>query len=227
MNALNLLTDVNTTSFFAYWTNEDVDIGQYQETFAFNVHNNVIEAGFEAAPLLDRNENIAFIISGFPTAEITKIQSIVYYDRQDCVTFNRTLGLALELYSRENDVNLETPLASSNEISVDRDVYHFDCPSISSYTSASNSTTEIADDTLSLKEVSSCTGSNTSCDTITTTGNATIGGTLNVRGTLSNPNQPCFKVIRTNTSVSCASGENLNFNEAVIDNINAYNNTDF
>ena len=63
--------------------------------------------------------------------------------------------------------------------------------------------------------------------TITTTGNATIGGTLNVSGSLSKPNQPCFKVIRMNTSVSCVAGENLKFNEAVIDNRNAYNSTDF
>jgi len=34
-------------------------------------------------------------------------------------------------------------------------------------------------------------------------------------------------VIRTNTSTSCASGENLKFNEAVIDNRIAYNSTNF
>ena len=48
-----------------------------------------------------------------------------------------------------------------------------------------------------------------SCDTLTTAGNATIGGALNVSESLSNPNQHCFKVIRTNTSVSCGAGENL------------------
>jgi len=64
-------------------------------------------------------------------------------------------------------------------------------------------------------------------NSITTTENATIGGTLNVSGSLSNPNQPAFKVIRTNTSTSCASGENLKFNEAVIDTRNAYNSTNF
>ena len=30
-------------------------------------------------------------------------------------------------------------------------------------------------------------------------------------------------MIRTKTTVSCATGKNLNFNEAVIDNRNAYN----
>jgi len=70
---------------------------------------------------------------------------------------------------------------------------------------------------------------NRTLKSLTTTGNATIGGTLSVSGSLSNPNQPCFKVItsRTNTSVSCVAGENLKFNEAVINNRNAYNSTDF
>jgi len=62
---------------------------------------------------------------------------------------------------------------------------------------------------------------------LTTTGNATIGGTLSVSGSLSNPNQPCFKVIRTNTSISCVAGKNLKFNKAVIDNRNGYNSTYF
>jgi len=66
-----------------------------------------------------------------------------------------------------------------------------------------------------------------SCDTLITAGNATIGGTLNVSGSLINPNQPCFKVIRTNTSISCVAGENLKLNEAVIDNRNGYISTDF
>ena len=59
------------------------------------------------------------------------------------------------------------------------------------------------------------------------TGNVDITGDLSVSGSLSNPNQPCFKVIRTNTSVSCVADENLKFNEAVIDNRNGYDSTDF
>ena len=66
-----------------------------------------------------------------------------------------------------------------------------------------------------------------STNSITTTANATIGGTLNVSGSFSNPNQPAFRVIRTTTTASCVAGENLKFNEAVIDNSTAYNSTNF
>jgi len=59
------------------------------------------------------------------------------------------------------------------------------------------------------------------------TGNVSMNNDLSIGGSLSNPNQPCFKVIRTNTSVSCVSDENLKFNEVVIDNRNSYDSTDF
>ena len=98
------------------------------------------------------------------------------YNRQDENVLDRTLGLALELYNRENDANLETPLASSNEISVERDVYRYDFPSIDTFSggfSDTNSITQIASETLALKEVVSefansanITGGLT-CDTIT------------------------------------------------------------
>ena len=117
MNANNNLIDDNTTSYFADWAvDKDVDIGQLDDNFSTNVHNNLIDSNIEASSPIDKDENVTLIVSGFPTTEITKIQSIVYYNRQDDFNLHRTLGLALELYSRENDVNLENPLASSNEI---------------------------------------------------------------------------------------------------------------
>ena len=181
INANNILLDINTSSYFTDWTDKDVDIGQYLDNVSSNAYNNTIETGFGAVSPVGMDGNVALIISGFPTTEITKIQSIVYYNRQDGVALDKTLGLALELYSRENDVNLVNPLASSNEISVERDVYRFDFPSLSSYTadfSTSNSTSEIANDTLALKEVISYTGSNISCETLTTSGNVSVGGSL-------------------------------------------------
>jgi len=88
--------------------------------------------------------------------------------------------------------------------------------------SATNIITE-----LGTKQATITSATDLTSNSITTTENATIGGTLNVSGSLSNPNQPAFKVIRTNTSTSCASGENLKFNEAPIDNRTAYNSTNF
>jgi len=248
VNANNILIDDNTTSYFADWAvDKDEDIGHYLENVSTNAHNNLIEASFEASSPLNKDENVALIISGFPTTEITKIQSIVYYNRQDDVNLDRTLSLALELYSRENDVNLETPLASSNEISAERNVYRFDFPSIGSYTagfSASNSTTVIADGVRSLKEVISYTGSNISCGTLTTSGNATIGGTLSIisdvtsnsitttenatiggdvfiSGRLSDPKQPAFKVV-SGVSFAFPTNSPLKYGVSIVDNDTTY-----
>ena len=55
-----------------------------------------------------------------------------------------------------------------------------------------------------------------SCNTLTTTGNATIGGVITA------PNQPCFKLKCNNTTTSGV-GTNLNYNGVVIDNYSAYN----
>jgi len=114
-------------------------------------------------------------------------------------------------------------------------VYRFDFPDIATYTgfATGESLTNIIREEDAKSEVVSVVGSPTemegglSVDNITTTGNVDVGGTLSVSGSLSNLNQPCFKVIRTNTTLSCATGENLKFNEAVIDNRNAYNSTYF
>jgi len=247
VNASNILIDVNTSSYFADWVvDKDVDIGQYQDNVSSNAHNNIIEAGFSSVSPLDTGENSALLISGFPKTEITKIQSMILYNRQDGSN-TRLVGVALELYSRENDVNLVNPLASSNEISVARNVYRFDFPSISSYTagfSASNSTTAIANDTLALKEVISYSGSNISCGTLITSGNATIGGTLSVTGdltsnsittignadiggnvsitgSLSNPKQPAFRAV---SGVSFAFPTNfpLKYGISIVDNEGSY-----
>jgi len=105
---------------------------------------------------------------------------MVVYNRQGNFALDRILGLALELYNRENDANLETPLASTKEISsVDKLVYRYDFPAIDTYPSGdfsdTNFITQIASETLALKEVVSefvesanITGG-LSVDTITTT----------------------------------------------------------
>jgi hypothetical protein len=54
-----------------------------------------------------------------------------------------------------------------------------------------------------------------SSNTLTTTGNATIGGVIIA------PNQPCFKLKCNNTTTS-SSGTNINYNGVVIDNYSAY-----
>ena len=60
---------------------------------------------------------------------------MVLYNRK--VNQVRAIGLALELYNSNNDPNLETPLASTNEIASGVNVYRFDFPAIDTYPSGS------------------------------------------------------------------------------------------
>ena len=80
---------------------------------------------------------------------------MVLYNRR--VNQGRAIGLAIELYNIDNDPNLETPLASTNEITTAKNVYRFDFSAIDTYPSGdfsdTNSITQIASDTLALKEV--------------------------------------------------------------------------
>jgi hypothetical protein len=240
VNDTNILFNNSSdlVSYFALWADKENDIGQTLDRVAsLSYDNDISETGLSHSPT-GVSEDIALIIKNVPKTSIQQIQSLVIYNRTTtAVTTNRAIGLAIELYNIDNDPNLETPLASTNVITTAEDVYRFDYPAIDTYPSGdfsdTNSITQIASETLALKEVVSefaesanITGG-LKVDTITTSGNVDISGNVSVSGSLSNPNQPCFKVIRTNTSISCVSGENLKFNEAVIDNRNGYDSTDF
>ena len=121
------------------------------------------------------------ICKEIPRTKIQDIQSIVVYNR---ARFDRGIGRAIELYNSLNDPNLESPLASTNEISSYKAVYRFEYPAIDTYPSGdfsdTNSISQIASETLALKEVISefadsanITGG-LKADTITTTGNVDI-----------------------------------------------------
>ena len=102
-----------------------MDVGSYLS--ATNVKNNIIEGdgGGAHSPTDYINENISLICKEIPRTKIQDIQSIVLYNR---ARFDRAIGLAIELYNRSNDPNLETPLASTDEITIAEDVYRFDFP---------------------------------------------------------------------------------------------------
>ena len=88
--------------------------------------------------------------------DIHKIQSLVLYNRISETFGNRTIGLAIELYNSNNGPNLENPLSSTDEITINDDVYRFDYPAIDAYGgtfSDTNSTSQIASETFALKEV--------------------------------------------------------------------------
>ncbi len=136
--------------------------------------------------------DFALIIKNVPKSSITAIQSFIYYNRVHSTWGQRAIGLAVEFYNIDNDPNLESPLASTNEISSYEAVYRFDFPAIDTYPtgdfSNTNSITQIASETLALKEVVSDIAYSANIvgglkvDTITTTGNVDISGTLDVTG---------------------------------------------
>jgi hypothetical protein len=217
---------------------------------ASNIANEIIDGVGDTGYDTVGTTNTSLYIPLNTTININEVQSIVLYNRFD--TFqSRAIGFAIELYNRADDPTLSNILVSTNAISTAKRVYRYDFPAIDTYPSGdfsdTDSISQIASETLALKEVVSdivysktniitelgtkqptiTSATDLSCNSITTTENATIGGTLNVSGSLSNPNQPCFKVIRTNTSTSCDTGDNLKFNEATIDNSTAYNSTNF
>ena len=124
-----------------------------------SINNNIIETdiGGAVSSTDNNNENISLICKEIPRTKIQDIQSIVLYNRTIYDSSSRSEGLAIELYNSNNDPNLESPLASTDEIKTAEDVYRFDFPAIDTYPSGdfsdTNSITKIASDTLALKEV--------------------------------------------------------------------------
>ena len=228
VNAINLLTDANTTSYFADWAvDKDVNIGQYQNNFASKIHNNIIEADFGAVSPFDRDENLALIISGFPTTDINKIQSMVVYNRQDGGVIDRTIGLALELYNRENDANLETSLASTNEITSGVKVYRFDFAGIGTYNKAfvnEDSITNIVSNTYALTEISEAS---TRVGLKIENAGLRVDRDLSVGGLILAPNQVSFKASRSTDKTINTGQSKLPFDIVIFNNGNGYDNTTY
>ena len=197
VNEVNILaTNAGSlNSYFAYWSDKENDIG-YRSTFSPELaYNDIINSSTDFA-IGPENcaTDFAFIIKNVPKSSITAIQSFIYYNRDSNTWGQRAIGLAIELYNTNNDPNLETPLATTNEITTAEEVYRYDFPAIDTYPSGdfsdTDSTTNIASETLALKEVVSefadsanITGG-LKVDTITTTGNVDISGNASITGDL-------------------------------------------
>jgi len=150
VNDLNIMVQptTNPTGYFANWDNKEVVItaildgnGDERSVDAF-MYNYVLETNFAS-----QGEADAMIIKDIPLTSINDIQSIVIYNRGGFQQA-RAIGLVMELYNKENDFTLSTPLASTSEIEVAERTYRYDFPSITSYTlgfSTAESTTQIRD----------------------------------------------------------------------------------
>ena len=177
-------------AYFASWLDNSVEIDPSNpDVPASNIHDNNILTGFDTGAI-GIGEHTAIIIKNIPLTAVKDIQSLVMYNRDngDGTGLERAEGLGIELYNTDDDANLETPLVSTNMITTAVPVYRYDFPSITFYKvgfSDVDSTTQIASETLALKEVVNVitdsvniTGGGLTCDTITTTGNVDIGGDL-------------------------------------------------
>jgi len=150
---------------------------------------------------------------------IKDIQSAIIYNRAN--GNDNFIGVAIELYNRSNDPNLETPLSSTNVITTAEDVYRFDYPAIDTYPSGdfsdTDSITQIASETLALKEVVS-----EFADSANITGGLSVDTiTLPIIGDVETSIQGKQDEITTDTDLSCNS---LNTNQLIV-NDDLYFNT--
>jgi len=208
-------------TYFASWLDNSVPFAT-----ANTIHNNVIANDTNGGVDI----NSALIIKDIPLTSVKNIQSLVLYSRTG-FSVSRVEGLGIELYNSTNDSNLETPLSSTKEISsVDKLVYRFDFPAIGTYSggfSDTDSTTQIASETLALKEVVSefaesanITGG-LKVDTITTTGNVNVGGLV------FEPNRPSFVAYSENFYTQSTAGENIKYDATLFDTTSSYNTSTF
>ena len=158
VNGINILFNNGLTSYFAEWTDKDTDIGFiFQEGVdrsAPAMYNNVFEAVGPTSPETS-DANTVLIIKNIPYTNISTIQSLVLYNRDDATGGKRAIGLAVELYNSINDPDLTELLATTNVITTNDARYRFDFPSLSTYTGSfatANSTTNIVSDSVAFTE---------------------------------------------------------------------------
>jgi hypothetical protein len=191
-----VLPSNNINTYFANWSNKDVPLDGLGDITG--LYNEIIEeqnGAHSSSPSIN-----ALIVKDIPLTFINDIQSIVLYNRRN--SQYRVIGLVIELYNTINDPNLTQILATTNIIETQERNYRFDFPAIGTYPienfqSVDSTITNIISDTNAKTEFA-LTNSNVditgglSCNTLTTTGNATVGGSLFLGGTQINFNSDNF-----------------------------------
>ena len=114
------------------WSNKDIELGS--QLSPTNLYNGSVSNGDGVLTLNPSPTDIAIIIKNIPTTKINDIHTVQMYNNIRSTIGNRAIGLAIELYNSNNDPDLNTILAQSNEILVRNSVYRFDFPSINTYT---------------------------------------------------------------------------------------------
>jgi len=188
----NLLQSSGLESLFVNWVvDKEADLGSLGGGSIYNAskfYDYVITNEYDAHSKEDNStSDIALIIKSLPLTLIETIQALVLYNRTG--DFNNTaIGLAIELYNSTQDPTFTEILATTSVITTAVNVYRFDFPDIATYTgfATGESLTNIireedaTSEVVSVSEIPTEMEGGLSADTITTTGNATIGGTLMV-----------------------------------------------
>jgi hypothetical protein len=200
VNDVNILYEnrEKLDAYFANWSDKDTPLpanteeGQSND-FNPNLFNNVIATDVEASA---GNPVNAVIIKDIPLTSVNDIQANVLYNRNGGWIADNAEGLKIELYNTNDDPTLNSVLANTEPITIGVRIYRFDFPSIDTYSldfSSYVSTTLIPIPSYSgswvgtIREFASIatipdpelniTGE-VSCNSLTTSGNATVGGSL-------------------------------------------------
>ena len=125
VNDVNILFNNGLTSNYALWSNPETSLGGLTE----EVYNNITSVVSYEVVDTANSSDIALIITNIPLTAINTIQSLVLYSRTAGKQYSE--GLAIELYKY---TDLTEILATTNIISLKREIYRFDFPSIDTYT---------------------------------------------------------------------------------------------
>jgi len=130
------LQNISNIPFFIDWSDKTLD-PYHDEFYTSRVVDEIIEPLYSAYWGIQNgasveNTNVGLYIPMSDKINIKDIQSAIIYNRDNAN--GNFIGCAIELYNRSNDPNLETPLSSTNLITIADDVYRFDYPAIDTYT---------------------------------------------------------------------------------------------
>jgi hypothetical protein len=126
VNNTNILFDnaSDLISNYALWTAPETSLGGLTE----KVYDNNFVIPYDVIDTANSSD-IALIITNIPLTAINTIQSLVLYSRT--AGKQHSEGIAIELY---NSTDLTEILASTNIITLKKEIYRFDFPSIDTYT---------------------------------------------------------------------------------------------
>jgi hypothetical protein len=186
VNSVNILPTNVSSIYFSLWTNKDEDIGHYGPEAPERIYDEIISDGSVSNSFgADNNsQNVALVINLNSLINVLDLQSLVLYNRVSSqARKDRAIGLGIELYNRQDDPTLINPVATTDENTTAEDVYRYDFPAIDTYDLAlvgknSIPVSNIMNVTYGTLEVNDFSNPVSVNNSMSITGNATVGGSL-------------------------------------------------